>query len=85
MCEIVGEVAAVSEYANPASTLPKNCSFAIRDPNIMSPLEHSVEHFTGNNYGGAPSFPWIRYGRCCLLLRPYAYHSHDGEKEMAEW
>jgi len=51
MCEIVGEVAAVSEYANPASTLPKNCSFANRDPNIMSPLEHSVEHFTGNNYG----------------------------------
>jgi len=44
MYEIGDEVAAVSKYANTASTLPKNFSFANRAPNIMSPLEHSVEH-----------------------------------------
>jgi hypothetical protein len=51
MYEIVDEVAAVSKYANPASTLPKNGSFANRAPNIMSPLEHSIEHLADSNYG----------------------------------
>ena len=34
-----------------SSTLPKNFSFANRAPNIMSSLEHFVEHLAGSNYG----------------------------------